>query len=434
MSVAQVSSRAAGEQARHEADVLVVGAGPAGSAAAFWLASAGHRVALLEKATFPRDKVCGDGLTPRGVASLLAMGVDVSEEAGWLRNRGLRVIGGGLRLELPWPQLSAWPDFGLVRPRRDLDELLVRRAGAAGAELHEGTTVTGPVLSDDGRVVGVRAHVGRDREPHEWRAPVVVAADGGSARLALAMGLRRREDRPLGVAYRQYFTSPRTSDDHLESWLELRDADDPDRLLPGYGWVFGLGDGTVNVGLGILSSSEAFQSVDYRALLRRWISSMPQDYGIDVDEGLSVVRGGALPMGFNRTPHHSRGVLLVGDAGGVVNPMNGEGIAYAMESGRTAADVVSQALGRPAGAARDAALDAYPAALKADYGGYYTLGRVFVELIGNPHVMRLATQRGLSHPYLMRFVLKLLANLHEPRGGDAHDRVISALTRLAPAA
>ena len=139
----------------HDADVIVVGAGPSGSTAAYYLAQAGLNVLLLEKSRFPRDKVCGDGLTPRAVKSLVAMGIDVSEEAGWLRNKGLRVIGGGLRLELPWPELSSYPGYGLVRTRASLDEQLARRAQAAGAKLVEGANVTGPLLDDDGQLIGV---------------------------------------------------------------------------------------------------------------------------------------------------------------------------------------------------------------------------------------------------------------------------------------
>ena len=135
--------------------MIVVGAGPSGSTAAYYLAQAGLDVLLIEKSRFPRDKVCGDGLTPRAVKSLIALGVDVSEEAGWLRNKGLRVIGGGMRLELDWPELSSYPGYGLVRTRASLDEQLARRAQAAGAKLLEGTTVTGPLLDSDGRVVGV---------------------------------------------------------------------------------------------------------------------------------------------------------------------------------------------------------------------------------------------------------------------------------------
>jgi geranylgeranyl reductase family protein len=419
----------------NSADVIVVGAGPAGSTTAYHLAQAGLDVLLLEKTAFPREKVCGDGFTPRAVKQILAMGIDPDPQDGWIRNQGLRIIGGGMRLELPWPDLASFPGYGLVRTREDFDEILARQAQKAGARLHERTAVTGPVLDALGRIVGVSARTsngdGSKGDEIEFRAPLVVAADGNSTRLSLAMGLRKRDDRPMGVAVRTYYTSPRTDDDWLESWLELWDGD---RLLPGYGWIFGVGDGTVNAGLGILNSSTAFGKVDYKDLLRRWLDTTPEEWGFREQNRTQPIRGAALPMGFNRTPHYTRGLVLVGDAGGMVNPFNGEGIAYAMESGAMAAETIVQALGRPTADARERALEAYPAALKDAYGGYYTLGRVFVKMIGNPNVMKLATRHGLPHPVLMRFTLKLLANLTDPRDGDAMDKVINAMTKVAPAA
>ena len=417
-----------------DADVIVVGAGPSGSSAAYYLAQAGLDVLLIEKSTFPREKVCGDGLTPRAVKSLVAMGIDVSEEAGWLRNKGLRVIGGGMRLELDWPELSSYPGYGLVRTRASLDEQLARRAQAAGAKLLEGTTVTGPLLGDDGRIIGVEIGTDHPERLHgsrrTYRARVVVAADGNSSRLSVAMGLRKRDDRPMGVAVRTYYTSPRHKDDYLESWLDLWDGK---RLLPGYGWIFGMGDGTSNVGLGMLNTSTAFGNTDYKELLRRWLGSMPEEWGYTEENRTEPIRGAALPMGFNRTPHYHRGLLLAGDAAGLVNPFNGEGIAYAMESGEILARVAAQALARPTAAETERVLRGYPEVLQDTYGRYYTLGRVFVELIGRPKLMRYATARGMHHPQLMKFALKLLANLSDPRDGDASDRIISAMTRLAPA-
>ncbi|WP_163548223.1 geranylgeranyl reductase family protein [Candidatus Frankia nodulisporulans] len=419
-----------------DADVIVVGAGPGGSSAAYHLASTGLDVLLLEKTAFPREKVCGDGLTPRAVRSLIEMGIDTSESAGWARNRGLRIVGGNVRLELPWPELANWPGYGLVRPRLDFDELLARHAEKAGARLSQSTSVTAPVVDErSGRVVGVRARTGPDREPVTYRAPLVVAADGNSARIALAMGIRRREDRPLGVAVRRYYRSTRTHDDHLESHLELWEGRPREsRLLPGYGWIFGVGDGTSNVGLGLLNTTSAFQNTNYQDLLRRWLAALPPEWGFVEENATGPVRGSALPMGFSRTPHYRDGVLLVGDSGGMINPFNGEGIAYALESGRYAAEVAVQALARAQGPARERALSHYPELMRARYGGYYTLGRYFVQLIGNPTVMALGAKYGLPRPVLMRFLLKIMANLTDPRGGDAMDRLINAMTRLAPAA
>src|SRR5579884_3142287 len=143
------------------ADVIVVGAGPAGSTTAYHLARAGLSVLLLEKSAFPREKVCGDGLTPRAVKQLVAMGINISPEAGWLRNKGLRIIGGGVRLELDWPELAAYPNYGLVRKRDDFDERLARQAQKAGARLYELCNVGEPVVDDrTGRITGVHAKLG----------------------------------------------------------------------------------------------------------------------------------------------------------------------------------------------------------------------------------------------------------------------------------
>jgi geranylgeranyl reductase family protein len=416
---------------KRDYDVIVVGAGPAGSTTAAYLAKGGAQVALLEKSEFPREKVCGDGLTPRAVKQLHDLGVDTSREKGWLPNRGLRIIGGGQVLELDWPKIPGYPEYGLVRTREDFDEILARHAEASGAHLMTKTRATEPIFDSNERVSGVKVRQSDSSEVIELRSRVVVAADGVSGRLALALGIEKRDDRPMGVAVRTYFRSPRSNDDYLESWLELRDGAD---LLPGYGWIFGMGDGTANVGLGILNSSPSFQSVDYRDLLRKWLSQTPPEWGLVEENMTQPVRGAALPMGFNRQPTYTRGLMLVGDSGGMVNPFNGEGIAYAMESAALAAEVIQTALAKTSSYQIERELLRYPDLLKARLGRYYTLGRLFVSLISYPEVMQLATKHGLKHDRLMNFTLKLLANLSNPQGGDLSDRTIAALTRLAPAA
>ena len=417
-----------------DADVIVVGAGPAGSTAATYLARAGLDVLVLEKSEFPREKVCGDGVTPRGVKQLIDLGVDTRPEAGWLHNKGLRVLGGGVTIELDWPDLTSYPPYGLVRPRKDFDSMLADHARAAGARVQERTAVSEALVDErTGRVVGVRARRGPEREPVTYTAPLVVACDGVGARTAVSRGIAKRDDRPLGVAVRRYYTSPRTNDDYLESHLELWDrSGDTPRLLPGYGWIFGMGDGTSNVGLGILSTSNAFGSTDYRAMLRAWLDSTPEEWGYREENATGGIGGAALPMGFNRTPVYRDGLLLVGDAGGMVNPFNGEGIAYAMQSAALAAEAVVQAMARPEGPSRERALEGYPAAVRDELGSYFRLGNRFAHAIGHPTLMQYATRYGLPRKTLMRFLLKLLAGLHDQRDGDAMDRTMDLLLRLTP--
>jgi geranylgeranyl reductase family protein len=404
-------------------DAIVVGAGPGGASAAYWLAAAGRRVVVLDKATFPREKVCGDGLTPRAVRCLLAMGVETAGD-GWARADGLRIIGAGTTLELPWPELSEFPGYGLVRTRLDLDGLVLDRARAAGADVWEATSVTGPITDSSGTVVGVNFEQNGTSE--QLRAPVVVASDGAASRFGTSLGGARLPDRPMGVAVRTYYESPRSRDRYLESYLELWRGSD---LLPGYGWIFPLPGGLVNVGLGLLNTSPHFGHVHYRELLDDWVAALPAEWGLRRDSRIGKVRGGPLPMGFSRKPVARPGMLLVGDAAGVVNPFNGEGIAYAMETGRMAAEAADEALstGDPR------ALRGYPDRLRAAYEGYYILGRWFVRAIGHGVVMRTLTRYGLPNERLMRFAFKVLANLTEPAGGSSSDRLINALCRIAPA-
>ncbi|MGC0142996.1 geranylgeranyl reductase family protein [Pseudactinotalea sp. Z1732] len=428
-----------------DADAIVVGAGPAGSATAHYLASAGLEVLLLEKATFPRDKICGDGLTPRAVSELVRMGVPTPAQDGWMRNKGLRVHGGGHVVHLPWPEIQRYPNFGMAKARGSLDMTLAHHARATGAKLMEGMNVTGPVLHErTGRIIGVRVRqvdakgkrlpeeAGAERVLH---APVVVAADGVSSRLATQMGLAKRDDRPMGVAVRTYFRTPRHDDEWMESHLELWEGEpNASPLLPGYGWVFPLGDGTANVGLGSVSSTGRATKLDYRSLMATWMKNAPAEWEFTKENQIGPVRGAALPMAFNRAPMYYRGMLIVGDAGGMVSPFNGEGIAYGLQAGRIAADVIAQAHVRTNDLARERTLASYASRMREDLGGYFTLGRAFVSLIERPEIMRICTKYGLPRPLLMQFVLKLLSDSYDTRGGDAMDRVITALTRIVRAA
>ncbi|HEV8622427.1 MAG TPA: geranylgeranyl reductase family protein [Actinomycetota bacterium] len=411
---------------RREVDVLVVGAGPGGSATAYHLARHGVDVLLAERSAFPREKVCGDGLTPRGVKAIEKMGID-PHDPGFERVDGLRIRSRKVTMELPWPRLSAFPDYGLVRTRLDFDELLARRAEKAGATLFERTEAVSPVF-DDGWVAGATTRRLDDvaAGPVEVRARFVVAADGAASRFAAPAGVRRDPSRPLGIAARRYYRIDRRPGPWLEVWFDLWDGD---ALMPGYGWLFPLSDGRVNLGAGLLNTFENFQNVSAQRVFDSFARMLPEDWNVREETAEGRLLSGPIPMGLNRAPQAVPGMVVVGDAAGAVNPFNGEGIAYAIESGEIAAELIHDALvsNRPGIA------HMYPTVLRERYGRYFHVGRNFVRLIGNPRVMGAFTEYGLPQEWLMRFALRFMGNLTDGREGDAQDRLMDAMVRLARA-
>jgi geranylgeranyl reductase family protein len=428
------------DQAGDTADVIVVGAGPGGSATAAYLAAQGVDVVLLDKATFPRDKICGDGLTPRAVRELVHLGVDTT---GWQRTRGLRILGGGRNFTLDWPESATFPSHGLVRTRQQFDHTLAQHAVSRGARLHQGASVTAPVVDGRGRVTGVTAKLldGAGRPTGAtatYRAKVVVAADGVSSRLATAVGRPKREDRVMGVAVRAYYMTPRR-DDYLESHLELWATDDHGQrmLMPGYGWIFPLEDGRTNVGLGILDTSSAFGKTDYKDVLRRWVRQPRRPVGTRArPRGWPDPRRRA-PDGLQ--PHPPVCVMASSSSAtprGMVNPFNGEGIDYALEAARVGADVIGQALARGdrhrprTGRSRHT-----PELMKHELGGYFTLGRWFARQWADPEIMKFATvHTACSAPRLdVSLLLKVMANLPEEHGGRFDDRlIVHVMSRIVP--
>ena len=417
-----------------DVDVVVVGAGPGGATAAAWLARAGRDVLLVEKDHFPRDKVCGDGLTPRVIHELLLLGLDDEAHGrarGFATQRGLRIHGGHTVMELPWPELDDWPSWGGTSTRMVFDETIARTAVKDGATLWEGVTATGLRWRDprtQDRIAGITWR-DEDGVEGEVRAPVVIASDGASSKLGVAAGLHRRDDRPMAVGARGYWRSPMADDPWISSFLDLTDAEG--NLLSGYGWIFPLDDGLLNVGLGLLNTSKDFRNTNYRKMLAAWAGGMQGTWGTSPDNQVGGrLRTSPIPMGFNRTPIHHKGLLLVGDSGGMVNPFNGEGISYAMEAGRLAADVIDRAFATR----RTATLDLYDRELRDRIGGYYTLGKLFSHIVGSPTIMHVCTEYGMPYRPLMELVLKLMAHLTDREPSDAKDVIVNTLQRLAPVA
>ena len=408
-------------------DVLVVGAGPSGAAAAYWLAEQGRRVLVVDKKRFPREKTCGDGLTPRAVRQLEDMGL--AEPLGdFLRYDGLRSIAHGVTLELAWPEHPDFPPYGYVVRRRDLDEMVAGRAVKAGATLWPATEAIEPLV-EGGLVTGAVVHRKDTGATEAVRARYLVVADGANSRFGRSLGAARDRSYPLGMAVRGYFTSPYHDEPWIESHLDLRDRDG--NHLPGYGWVFPVGDGAVNVGVGLLSTFHGWKSVNTTKLMDAFVATAPARWGISPETACSVPTGGKLPTGGSVTPKTGPTWLVIGDAAGAINPFNGEGIAYAYETGRLAAEALELALATGDGLA----LQRYPERLEELYGLYFKVARAFVKAIGNPAVMRELTRAGMHSKTLMEWVLRIMANLLRPDElgpAEAAYKAVAGLVAVAP--
>ena len=403
-----------------EVDVAVVGGGPAGAAAAHYLAARGHSVLVCEKKTFPREKTCGDGLTPRAVKGLEEMGLG-DEFHDWQKVGGLRVHAAGRTLELDFPELHDWCDYGLVKPRKDLDKIVLDNAERAGAKVLYGAHVTEPVF-EGGVVVGLRAK--RDGDIEEVRSKWVVCAEGAATKFSRSLGRARNEAYPMGLAVRQYFRSPMEQSGWFEAYLDIRTGPE---AVPGYGWVFPVGDGTVNAGVGLLSTYGGWRSVNLHHLQDGFISQLPPEWEVNWETVCSRPRGGRLFMGASVWPPHGPGFLIAGDAAGMINPCNGEGIAYGYETGRMAGRHLDEALRNGS----NPSLQGYTDELKQTYGPYYRLGRRFVKLIGYPSIMEKLVSAGMRSKSVMSFALTLLANLEDSQVRNAEQSGFRLLKKIA---
>jgi menaquinone-9 beta-reductase len=409
-------------------DVLVIGGGPAGAAAGFWLAKAGHDVCILERKAFPRDKTCGDGLTPRAVHQLQDMGLEPAIAAHHHRHDGLRAVAHGITLELEWPEHPVFPSYGYVVRRRDLDQLVAEHAAGAGAALLPATEAVRPLLHD-GLLAGAVVKDKASGQTREIRARYVIVADGSLSRFGRALGAARNKAYPQGIAIRGYFESPISTDPWIESCLDVHDRNGAS--MPGYGWIFPLGDGTINVGIGLLSTFKGYKDVNTTHLMSEWAATAPERWGIDPDAMLAPPTGGRLPMAGSVNPKVGPNWLLVGDAAGSINPFNGEGIDYAYETARMAADLVDEAL--TIGTAGP--LQRYPTLLDDEYGLYFKVARNFAKIIGQPVLMRELTRVGMRSQSLMEWVLRIMANLlreDELGPAEAAYRAVARIARMVP--
>ncbi|HEY8059152.1 MAG TPA: geranylgeranyl reductase family protein, partial [Acidimicrobiales bacterium] len=386
-----------------DADVLIVGGGPAGAACGYWLAKAGHDVLIVERKAFPREKTCGDGLTPRAVHQLEEMGLAGGLEQ-YHRYEGLRALAHGITLEMNWPEHPVFPSHGYVVRRRDLDQMVADHAVAAGARLRTRCEAVAPLLKE-GLVRGAEVKDTATGEAEEITARFVVVADGANSRFGRALGTARDRSYPQGMALRGYYESPLHDDPWIESALDMVDRNG--NSLPGYGWIFPVGDGTINVGVGLLSTFRDYRSINTSHLLDEFALTAPDYWEIGPETKVGEATGGRLPMAGSVSPKVGPSWIVIGDAAGSINPFNGEGIDYAYETGRMAAGLLDESL--VTGDARP--LQTYPQLLDDEYGLYFRVARAFTKIIGRPALMRELTRVGMHSQSLMEWVLRIMANL-----------------------
>ena len=369
-------------------DVLVVGSGPAGSIAALVLARGGARVALVDKAAFPRDKACGDLIGPRGVQLLHELHLDIPEAT---RVSDMIVVGPtGNRVRLPAPPGRTYPGYGLVVQRSLFDETLQRAAIAAGAEFFVGRADE-PITDDRGRVEGFALSSTSPSSRSRVRADVIVGADGATSHVAEVAGLSAAGRVLWGFAVRSYLEAP-VELPHIMFWTP-----EPGAAFPGYGWVFPSGAGRANVGLGVGVLADRTAA---RRAARDLDAFLEHAARVGVLEARTAVSsrerplGAWLKMGLVGTMPASDRVFLVGDAAGLVNPLQGEGIAQAMESGRAAAVAVLGGM--------EQAPERYRAHLARTQAPYLsTTASIQRRLLRSPRLVAAVT-RGLTTPGIGR--------------------------------
>ncbi len=390
-------------------DVLVVGAGPAGSAAAAWAARAGLEVTRVDAATFPRDKPCGDGLTPRAIAELDALGA-----SQWIttraRNAGLRAAGFGQTLYLPWPGGSL-PNYGSAAPRLQLDDAIRKVALEAGVTPVEGLRATDVDRDEHGRVAAV---VFTDAEKNTTRIHChrLIVADGVRSQLGRVLGREWHRSTAYGVAARAYISSGRSDDPWISSHLELRGTQN--ELLSGYGWIFPLGDGDLNIGVGTLATDKHPAEVNLRQLTQHYTDQQREDWELDGE--LRATWSAMLPMGGAVSGVAGPNWMLVGDAAGCVNPLNGEGIDYGLETGHLAALLLS-----------DAAMTdfsrVWPSILREKYGLAFSIARRLAGLLTVPGFLTTFGPVGMRSQFLMTIALRVMGNLITEEDKDSVARI-----------
>lgn len=384
------------------ADVVVVGAGPAGSAAAIWACRAGRDVLVIDSAQFPRDKACGDGLTPRAVQEMERLGL-----GPWLddrvRHRGLRMSGFGADVEIEWPGPS-FPATSSAVPRAELDDRIRMVAVDEGAKMMLGVKAVGVQHDSTGRVSTLQLDNGASIGCGE-----LIVADGARSTLGRKLGRQWHKETVYGVAVRGYIATPRAGEPWITSHLELRSPEG--EVLPGYGWIFPLGNGEVNIGVGALATSRRPADAALRPLMSYYAGLRREEWGFTGEPRAAL--SALLPMGGAVSGVAGPNWMLIGDAAALVNPLNGEGIDYGLETGRLAAELLGSG---------DLSA-AWPAVLSAHYARGFSVARRLALLLTVPRFLPLAGRVAMRSDFLMTIAVRVMGNFVTEEDADWVARV-----------
>lgn len=389
--------RSAATRDGQNADVVVIGAGPAGSAAAAWAVRNGRDVLVIDGQHFPRDKACGDGLTPRAIAELELLGLGPWLN-GRVRHRGLRMSGFGADVEIEWPGPSFPPTSSAV-PRTELDERIRQVAVDDGAQMLLGVKAVGVEHDSTGRVTSVTLEDGTAVGCRE-----LIVADGVRSTLGRVLGREWHKETVYGVAIRGYVATPRTNEPWITSHLELRSP--AGEVLPGYGWIFPLGDGEVNIGVGALASAKRPADAALRPLLSHYTNLRRDEWGFSGEPRAAL--SALLPMGGAVSGVAGPNWMLIGDAAACVNPLNGEGIDYGLETGRLAAELLGTG---------DLS-HAWPAELHRHYASGFSVARRLALLLTIPRFLPTVGPVAMRSSFLMGVAVRVMGNLVTDEDAD----------------
>ncbi len=349
------------------------------------------------------------------------------------RLAGVRLVHGDREVTAAWPRHGELPDHADALRRDVLDAHLRTRAAESGATVLMGHQATAPIVERGfvrGAALSVDPELDATAPRHQTvRARFVVVADGANSSFGRDLGTTRQRHWPYGIATRTYFRSDRTAESWVESHLGIPDASG--HPVAGYGWVIPLGDGTVNVGVGVLSTYRDVRGINALKLLDSFAHGIAGRWQLDPGEQLKAPTRFRVPLAGSVGPKMGPTFLVVGDAAGAASPFNGDGVNAALMSGRLAAEVLDDALT----AGNSTTLQRYPTMLADEVGRYHQVGRLAARLLGRPTILRPALRLGVRSDRVAGAVLRIATNeLRDghPGGAERAYALASTISKFSP--